>query len=82
MHDKALGTFLMVLFGSGGIVVLVLAWTRPLPLPDRILTTFVGSAGLVWTSIRALSFMFVRTKTNLGTDLPQAEVKKSRYNRC
>ena len=67
MRDKSLDIFLMVLFGIGGITILVLAWLQPMPLTDRILTTFVGSIGLVWVSIRALLFKPVPTETSIET---------------
>jgi len=82
MQDKALGIFLVMLYGIGGIVILVVVWVQPMPLVDRMLATFVGSVGLVWASIQALFLMPVRTKTNVGTDLPEVEVKKGHFNRC
>jgi len=36
MRDKGLGIFLMVLFGMGGITILILAWVQPMPVAERI----------------------------------------------
>ena len=46
MTDKALEKFLMLLFGMGGITILILAWVQPMPVSQRILATFLGSIGL------------------------------------
>ena len=55
MRDKSLDILLMILFGIGGIIILVLTWSQPMLLPERILSTSIGSIGLVWTTARALS---------------------------
>ncbi len=54
MEDKAFNIFLMVLFGMGGITILILAYMHPMPLPERILTIVIGSAGPLGVLIRAL----------------------------
>ena len=54
MRDKALDIFLIVLFGLGGISILILAWVQPMQVSERIFTTLVGSIGPFWVSIRAL----------------------------
>ena len=53
MRDKSLGILLIVLFGISGIVILMLAWLRPMPESERILTTVIGSAGLLVVLIRS-----------------------------
>ena len=62
MRDKGLRIFLMVLFGMGGIAILVLAWARPMPLAQRVLATSVGSIGLSWVFIQALLLRSVRSR--------------------
>ena len=59
MNDKGLQLFLTVTFGIGGIAILVLAWpfAYPVTLQGRILTTLIGSVGLVWALIKTLSLM-------------------------
>lgn len=47
MRDKALDIFIIVSFGLGGIAILILAWVQPMPLSERISTTFFGSMGLL-----------------------------------
>ena len=79
MRDKSLDIFLMVLFGLGGMTILILAWAQPMPLPERILTTSVGSIGLFGVLIRALLLMSVRSETNVGKGPPEVEVKKKPY---
>lgn len=53
MRDRALDIFMMVLFGMGGITILILAWAQPMPLLERILTTSVGAIGISWVLVRA-----------------------------
>jgi len=53
--DKSLSIFLMIIFGMGGMTLVLLAWIQPMPAHERIFTTFVGSVGLVGVLIRALT---------------------------
>jgi membrane protein implicated in regulation of membrane protease activity len=78
-RDRSLDIFLMVLFGMGGIAILVLAWVQPMPLPERILTTLFASVGLFWVLYRALSLISLRTKIDIGKDLSEVELKKKPY---
>ena len=71
MIDKSLGMFLMVLFGVSGIAILVLAWIWPMPASERIIATFVGSAGLFMALIRALLLKSPRARA----DAEQSTVK-------
>ena len=52
MKDKGLVVFLMLLFGMGGIAILLLAWTTTMSLPERILATCFGLVGLVWVLVK------------------------------
>ena len=54
MRDRALSAFLIALFGISGIAIMTLAWVRPMPASDRILSTLVGSAGLLVVFTQAL----------------------------
>ena len=47
MRDRSLSILLILLFGISGIAIMVLAWVKPMPASDRILSTLVGSAGLL-----------------------------------
>ncbi len=47
MRDKSLSIFLIALFGISGLAIMALAWMRPMPVADRILSTFIGSSGLL-----------------------------------
>ena len=81
MRDKGLSIFLMVLLGMGGIAILVLAWTRPMPLFDRILTSSVGSIGLGWVVIQALFLTSVRSEADAGQNPLEVKMGKSPVNR-
>ena len=54
MIDKGMDRFLMALFSAGGITILIFAWLQPMPVSERILTTFIGAIGLLWVLIRVL----------------------------
>jgi hypothetical protein len=64
MKDKSLDIFLMVIFGIGGIAILIMAWAQPMSLAERILTISVGSIGLVWVLVRALWLRSLRDGTD------------------
>jgi len=73
--DKALDVFLIVFFGMMGIAVLILAWTRPMPVSERILTTSAGSIGFLGALIRTLVFKYVRTRTSAAPVSVEAQVE-------
>ncbi|MFC2063138.1 hypothetical protein ACFLS8_04280 [Chloroflexota bacterium] len=52
MRDRSLGLFLVVLFGAGGITILVLIWAQPVALPGRVFATLVAAAGFIWVLTR------------------------------
>ena len=79
IRDKTLDIFLMVLFGMGGITILILAWAQPMPLPGRILTTSIGSIGLFWVLIRILLLHSVLAKMGTAKVPEEDEVEKKPY---
>ena len=72
MVDKSLSIFLTVLFGVAGAVVLMLAWLRPMPESDRVLTVIVGSVGLIIALVRAMLLKSLQART--GTEQVTVEV--------
>ena len=64
MRDKGLEVFLTTLFGIGGITILLLVWTEPGSLFQRIITTIVGSVGLIWALTKALSLLSIKRRIN------------------
>ena len=52
MKDKSLDVLLMILFGIGGITIVVLTWSQAMQLPERMLSTSIGMIGLIWTASR------------------------------
>ena len=54
MSDASRDMLLMVLFGIGGITILVVACLRPMFIMERILTISVGSFGLLWAFVKVL----------------------------
>lgn len=71
MKDKGLDIFLQVLFGIGGIIILVLVWARPMPLPERIVTAGIGLSGLSFSLSRAIPLKSVLTKIGVSKNLPE-----------
>jgi len=55
MKDRALGIWLIVMFGVSGLAVIVLAWLWPTLQSDRIITTFAGLVGVVIAVVRGLT---------------------------
>ena len=55
MMDKTLNIFLIALLTVAGIVILVVTWLEPMPLSERIVPSFFGTAGIIgalsWTLI-------------------------------
>jgi hypothetical protein len=62
MRDKSLSIFLMVLFAISSIAILVVAWLRPMPDIDKIITTIIGSAGILFVLVRSLPIKKVKTE--------------------
>ncbi len=76
MNDKSLDIFLMVLFGAGGITILIVAWAQPMPVLERVLTTSIGLIGPFWVLVRALSLTSVLAKMGIRKNLAEVEMKK------
>ena len=72
MLDKGLDRMLVGFFGITGIAILVFAGTQAMPLSERLMTILFGVGGLVWASVRVLSWKFRLAKMNGGPS--QAEV--------
>ena len=64
MGDKSLGLFLMVLFGISGMAILILAWLWPMPVSERVMTTFLGSTGFLVAVNRAVFLKSLRGRTD------------------
>lgn len=65
MKDKAMEVFLAVMFGILGLAIIVLAWVRPMPESERILTTIIGSVGLLVALGRGLFIKTSRKETDV-----------------
>ena len=74
MRDKSLDIFLMLLFGISGVAILMLAWLQPMVVPERILTTFIGSVGLLVAVIRAPRLKSGKDRTDDASVLAEVEV--------
>jgi len=54
IKDKTLDILLVILFGLGGIAILIMAWAQPMTPTERTLTISIGSMGLFGMLIRML----------------------------
>ena len=64
IRDGAFSIFLIVFFGMAGTAVLVLAWAQPMPVSERVLSTFAGSIGLLVALVRMVMLKSVQTRNN------------------
>ena len=64
MEDKGLGKILMVIFGMGGIALLIVASVRPMVPSETMMITSVGSLSLLGVVIRVVSLRFLKVKTD------------------
>ena len=75
MKDKSTEVLLAVLFGTLGLAIIVLAWLRPMPESERILTTLIGLAGLLPALGKGLFFRVNRRETDAERVLVRVEDK-------
>ena len=59
VRDKGLRLFMMVIFGAGGLTILIQAWAQPMASHERFITILIGSIGILWVIVQALSFIHV-----------------------
>ncbi len=75
MKDKSMEVFLAVLFGILGLAIIVLAWVRPMPDSERILTTLIGSVGLLLALGQGLFLKTNRQETEVEHVLVRTKEK-------
>ncbi|MFH1651807.1 MAG: hypothetical protein ABID87_06900 [Chloroflexota bacterium] len=78
MRDRGLDIMLVFFFGISGMVVLLLAWLRPLPLPDRLFTSAVGAFGLIPSGFRAFRIV-LKSGINREKAAVAVKVRDGRY---
>ena len=76
MADKGFVTFIRVLFGIGGAVIVAIAWARIMTLSDRILFTIIGLGGITFALSAILPFKYVLTKLGIIRDLQQIQPRE------
>ena len=69
MRDKALDIFLMLFFAFSGVLILIMAFSQPMEVLDRILTIAIGSSGILGVVIRALLLKSARIREDTGSEL-------------
>ncbi len=63
MADKGLERMLMVIFGMGGIALLIVTLVRPMLPPETIMIASVGSLSLLGVVIRVVLLRLSRAKS-------------------
>jgi len=76
MRDNMLDVFLMALFGTGGITIMILAWAWPMPVSERMVTISIGSLGVIWAIVRGIALILTHANANAGEDLIEAGATK------
>ncbi len=63
MNDRNTFITLMVVFAGIGVVILALGWTRTMTNAEHVITSLIGSAGIIGTLIRILMLRAKRRAT-------------------
>ncbi len=74
--DKSLNITLAVLFGISGMAIVALAWMQTMPTSERVLSTIIGSVGLLVALARTTRLKFPRIKAGDGQVPVEVEVKE------
>ena len=77
MKDKSLGMFLTVLFGISGVAILVLTWLQPMPGTERVLSTLIGSTGLLVATGWGMLLRSAKAGANAESVPVKIEVKEN-----
>lgn len=76
MKDRALDVFLRLIFGVGGMIIVIVAWIQPMSVSERILTTAIGSIGPFWVLARALPLRAMLANLGIGKNPVGAETER------
>ena len=77
MKDKSLSIFLTVLFGISGVAILALTWLQPMPGTERVLSTLIGSTGLLVATGWGMLLRSAKAGANAESVPVKVEVKES-----
>ena len=75
MKSKAQDIMLKVLLGAGGIAVVAMAWLRPMPLPEMIISHFIGFGGLCGVLVWSILSRTPRAGKEKGTASVNVDIK-------
>ena len=79
MRDIGFDKFLVGVIGVPGLTVCVMAWVQPMDISERILTTVIGTIGLIWALFRGLSMRSIPAKGEIRIE--ETEAEKSSVNK-
>ena len=79
MKDKAFNIFLMLLIGTPGLAILVIACIRPMPSVERIMTICIGLIGLFFVFARALLLKSIPAETSVERVLVESPEQNEPY---
>ena len=74
MKDRSLDILIMIFFGVSGITILLLAWLKPMMLPDKLLAAGIGSVGVFYAGMKATRSLTHRGVSK-GENLVAAEIE-------
>ena len=74
-RDKSLSIFLVVLFAISGVAILALTWLQPMPGMERVLSTLIGSTGLLVATGRGMLLRSAKAGANAESVPARVEVK-------
>ena len=77
VKDKSLSIFLVVLFAIAGVAILVLTWLQPMSGTERVLSTLIGSTGLMMATGRGMTLKSAKTGTHAEAVPVKVEVKEN-----
>ena len=72
MKGKSLNVLPMMVFGIGGITILALTWTRPVPVSEWLLNSTIGFTGIGWAIFQ---FLFGTLKRRTQSQQLQVEIE-------
>ena len=82
MRDKSQDILLMILFGIGGITIMVWTWSQAMQLPERILSISIGMIGLIWTASRVHLLKSVPGELVAQRNKTQDSIEEDRGREC
>ena len=79
MMDKRTRKFITVLFFMLGVTTLMLVWGRPMPQPERIMTTVIGATCLLGVLVQASAMVYMVVHNSRRKNPARIQARRSIY---